>query len=185
MDVAYTKDILQAGGILLYPTDTIWGLGCDACNADAVSAIYRLKNRSEDHSFIVLVDSLEMLKNYVETLPANIESILNSEQRPLTIIYPKARNLASNVIAQDGSIAIRIPNHAFCKELIRAFGKPIVSTSANISGEPAPAKFTEIAAIIKQGVGFIVDEKYDTAIETQSSKIIKINDDGSVQIIRA
>ncbi|MFY0629390.1 MAG: threonylcarbamoyl-AMP synthase [Flavobacteriaceae bacterium] len=174
---------LNGGKTILYPTDTVWGLGCDATNNDAVAKIYDLKNREESKSLVVLVDSIEMLKDHVGIIPEKAIEILQKSDKPTTIIYNQAKNLAKNTIAIDGSIAIRIPKHQFCLELIQKFGKPIVSTSANVSGEVTPKSFSEISQAILDGVDYIVNLDRDK-ITDKSSTILKINND-DIEVIRA
>jgi len=167
--------VLNNQKILLYATDTIWGIGCDATNFEAVNKVYKLKKREETKSLIVLVNSFEMLQNYVKNFPLEIKSYLEKQTIPTTVIYNKSKNLPKNVIAKDNTIAIRIVNNGFVAELINAFGKPIVSTSANISGKETPLNFDEISNEIKEGVDFIVHHK-DYKKEVKSSKIIRFVD---------
>jgi L-threonylcarbamoyladenylate synthase len=174
---------LQQGKTILYPTDTIWGIGCDATNETAVDKVFELKNRPKQKSLIILVDAVEMLKKYV-TITDETEALINSFELPTTVIYSNPTGLAANVINNDKSIAIRIVNHAFCRQLIRAFGKPIVSTSANISGEKNPVFFDDISEQIKNKADFIVAEKYDTSVYKFPSKLIKINADNSIDYLR-
>lgn len=174
---------LEGGKTILYPTDTVWGLGCDATNNEAVAKIYDLKNREESKSLVVLVDSIAMLKNHVGVIPEKAIEILQKSDKPTTIIYNQAKNLANNTIAIDGSIAIRIPKHQFCLELIQKYGKPIVSTSANVSGEVTPKSFSEISQPILDGVDYIVNLDRDR-ITDKSSTILKINND-DIEVIRA
>lgn len=174
---------LQDNQIILYPTDTVWGLGCDATSELAVNKIYQIKNRAESKSLIILVESIEMLQEYVTNIPDAVFEILKSETRPTTIVYSNPKGLAKNVIAADNTVAIRIVNHEFCNALIKEFGKPIVSTSANISGEPTPKSFTEISKAILDSVDYVVDLQQDSSSE-KSSRILKINIDGTIVIIR-
>jgi len=188
----YQKDIEKAlgvlldGGIFLYPTDTVWGIGCDATNEKAVERIFTVKQRSEAQALLTLVNGLDMLKEYVEILPDTALQLISAgaNPRPLTIIYPKAKNVASNLIANDGSIGIRIVNEPFCQKLIELFGKPIVSTSANISGEPTPATYGEISEEIKSKVDYIVGWRQDDQQPATASSIIKLLADGSIKTIR-
>lgn len=174
---------LQMGNTILYPTDTVWGLGCDATDEIAVSKIYTLKKRSDSKALICLMRDLEMIKNYVGVVPDQVQQLINETSKPLTIIYPQAKNLAKNLVADDGSIAIRIPNHLFCQKLLVQFNKPIVSTSANVSGLKTPQSFDEISSIILDQVDYVVNlhEKVATGIP---STLVKINNDGSVSVIR-
>lgn len=184
--VAYNTKIvslLHEGNTMLYPTDTIWGIGCDATNETAVEKIFDIKNRPKEKSLIVLVDSVEMLKEYVTVTP-EIASLLATFELPTTVIYSNPKGLAANVVNADNTVAIRIVNHDFCRQLIQQFGKPIVSTSANVSGEKNPVSFQDISEIIKNRVDFIVDEKYDTSVYKNPSKLIKINADSSIEYLR-
>jgi len=181
--IAETLEVLKSGESICYPTDTVWGLGCDAQDTEAVSKIYAIKNRASSKSLIILVSDLEMLKHYVEEIPEQLNEILSESDRPISVIYPKAKNLANNVIAQDGSVAIRIVQDDFCKQLINQFGKPIVSTSANISGEPTPTCFKEISPLVLEKVNYIVNLRLEE-INTQSSKIIRLLADGQIEVIR-
>ena len=181
---------LKAGQTMLYETDTVWGIGCDATNMAAVQKVYNIKQRIDSKALIVLVSDSEQLKVYVEKLPKTaIELLVQNKERPTTIIYPKARNLAKNLLASDGSIAIRIPrSNVFLKDFLLKFGKPIVSTSANISGQPTPLSFENISDLIKNEVDFVVQEmdfvaqKKGTA--PKPSRIIKLEMDGRVRVIR-
>lgn len=176
--------VLKRGGTLLYPTDTIWGIGCDATLPESVSKIYRIKHREEDRSFIVLVSCVEQLSNYVEVVPDIAKDLLQAVDSPLTIIYPKGKRLAENVMGKDGSIAIRVVKTEFCKKLLQKFGKPIVSTSANISGEPSPIHFNSISPLIKSSVDHIVMIPDAIISEVKPSRIIKIEDSGMFEVIR-
>ncbi|MCD8453859.1 threonylcarbamoyl-AMP synthase [Tenacibaculum finnmarkense] len=174
---------LKTGKTILYPTDTVWGIGCDATNIEAVQKVYQLKNRAESKSLIILVDSVEMLKNYVEVLPKLAIQLIENAKKPTTIIYPNPKNLAKNTIASDNTIAIRIPKDDFCLQLIKAFGKPIVSTSANISGQPTPKTFSEISTAILQSVDYVVALQSDKKV-VKSSTILKITATNEIEIIR-
>ena len=176
--------VLQNGGTILYPTDTIWGIGCDATNAAAVEKIFRLKHRTDRKSLIILVESTEQLTGYVSVVPEIAWDLLKNVDTPLTIIYPEAKNLADNVIAEDGSVAIRIVKHDFCQRLIRAFGKPVVSTSANISGQNPALSYRSIIKEILAGVDYAVNESLDQIHELKPSRIIKLNLNGEFRIIR-
>ncbi|WP_422091415.1 L-threonylcarbamoyladenylate synthase [Tenacibaculum ovolyticum] len=172
---------LDKGNTILYPTDTVWGIGCDATNNEAVKKIYKLKKREESKSLIILVASIAMLKEYVEDIPLKVLEILEKTEKPTSIIYNKPKNLAANTIAKDNTIAIRIPKDDFCIQLIEQFGKPIVSTSANISGESTPKSFKEISEEIKQNVDFIIETSTDK-ISAKSSTILKIEKDSIITI---
>ncbi len=161
---------------ILYPTDTVWGIGCDATSEKAVQKVYKLKQRNESKALIILVSSIEMLKNYVE-VSSKVSEILKNVSKPTTIIYKKPKNLAKNLLnPEDNSVAIRVVNDDFCNLLIEKFGKPIVSTSANISGSPTPRSFSEIENEILIGVDYIVNLQTDE-IRTKSSTILKIEGD--------
>lgn len=176
--------ILREGGLILYPTDTIWGIGCDATDAQAVAKIIELKQRPDLKSLIVLVDTVGRIASYVTDVPDIAYDLVELTDKPLTIIYPEAKNLAKNVIATDGSIGIRVVQHDFCQHLIARFGKPIVSTSANISGEPFPKFFADIDARIKNGVDLIVPEQFDNPKSNSPSSIISLGKGGEVKVIR-
>lgn len=175
---------LRAGGIILYPTDTVWGIGCDATNPDAVAKIYDLKRRAESKSMIVLVDSANRANIYAREIPDVAFDMLELSDKPLTLILDGAKNLAKNLIAEDGSIGIRVTAERFSHDLCYRFGKPVVSTSANISGEPAAATFAEISKEIVDGVDYVVRYGRDSKAKAQPSSIIKINSDGEFKIIR-
>lgn len=184
-DIENCLTVLQNGGLILYPTDTIWGIGCDATNADAVKKIFALKKRSESKTMIVLIaDERDVLK-YVASPDLRIFDFLKTVKKPTTIIYEGAIGLAENLINTDGTIAIRIVNEIFCKHLIKRFRKPIVSTSANISGENAPQFFNDIHKEIKLGVDYVVDYRRDDTIPKQPSAIVKWNKDSTTTIIRS
>jgi L-threonylcarbamoyladenylate synthase len=174
---------LQNGETILYPSDTIWGLGCDATNEAACQKILDIKNRPKEKSFIVLVDSIQMLEKYVPEFHPICYDLIDLSTAPLTIIYPCARGLAPSVLASDGSVGIRIPNDKHCLELIRKLKKPIVSTSANISGEKNPKNYTEINKEIIESVDSILFVKTDQIMDNPS-QIIKIGLEGGVQVIR-
>lgn len=169
--------------VFLYPTDTVWGLGCDATDEEAVNKIFKIKNRAESKSLIILVNSVEMLKEYIDVIPEEALQILNEATRPTTIIYNNPKGLAKNVVASDDTVAIRIVKHDFCQTLIEDFGKPIVSTSANVSGEPTPKTFSEISQAILESVDYVVDLRHDSKSD-KSSRILKINTDGTIEVIR-
>lgn len=183
-DIEKSLKVLAEGGILLYPTDTIWGIGCDATNLEAVEKVYRIKRRAEAKSLIILLDHIDKLPHYVEKVPDITSDLLASITNPVTIIYSNAQRIAANVIASDGTVAIRIIKDDFCAELIRRFGKPIVSTSANITGFEAPAVFSQIAGEIKNSVDYIVLYKQDYYTQSKPSTIIRLRDDGMYTIIR-
>ena len=184
-DIKACLSILENGGILLYPTDTVWGIGCDATNEAAVSKIFTLKNRIESKAMIVLLEDETELLNYVQDHSFQIFDYIKGIHKPTTVIYPKAKNLASNLMGEDGSVAIRICKDPFCKTLIKQFGKPIVSTSANISGYPTPMCFNDISFEIIEGVDYVVKYKQDDNEIKQPSAIVKWDAEGNLVIIRA
>lgn len=172
------------GGLLLYPTDTVWGIGCDATNEEAVTKIFKLKQREDSKALICLVADDRMLKKYIKKIPDAAFDIIDISEEPITIIYDEPQNLASNLIAPDNTIAIRIPNDDFCFQLLRRFNGAIVSTSANISGQPTPKSFKEIDQDILKGVDYVVN-LHREKINTKPSSIIKLSNDGQVKIIRS
>ena len=186
-------ETLKAGGILLYPTDTIWGLGCDATNPQAVAKIYEIKRRPEAKSLVRLASDMDMIARYIKQIPDIAIDLVDVNDKPMTIIYPGAitgsekadrHYLAYNSVAEDGSVGIRIPMMEFCIELVSKLGRPIVSTSANISGEPSPKKFADIPQEIKDAVDCIVWPKLESGSTGLASQIIKVEVDGEVHIIR-
>lgn len=183
-DLTACAQILNEGGIILYPTDTIWGLGCDATNKTAVAKIFALKQREEKKSMIILLDNENNIGNYCKAPSQPIKNLLSETVSPLTVIYPQAKKLASNLINEDGTIAIRIVKDAFCKALLKSFGKPIVSTSANISGEASPGFFDEISVAIKNGADHIVQHRQKDKTIAKPSKIILWKSDDEIVVIR-
>ena len=183
-------EVLRNGGVILYPTDTVWGLGCDATNLEAVARIYEIKKRSDSKSLVLLASDLDMVARYIREIPDMAIQLVEVNDKPMTIIYPGAltgqecRGLAHNTVAQDGSVGIRIPVVDFCRDLVHRFGRPIVSTSANISGEPTPRKFADIPQQIKDAVDFIVDPSLERNSTGSASSIIKVGLDGTIDIIR-
>ncbi len=175
--------ILKEGGLILYPTDTVWGIGCDASNKESVKKIYTLKQREDSKALICLVADDRMLKRYVKQIPPAAQNIIDITNKPTTIIYDQAQNLAPNLIAKDGTIAIRIPNDDFCYWLSRKFNGAIVSTSANISEQPTPKSFKEIAPEVLKGVDYVVN-LHREKICAKPSSIIKLSNNGVVKIIR-
>ncbi|MCK7591715.1 L-threonylcarbamoyladenylate synthase [Subsaxibacter sp. CAU 1640] len=176
--------ILKEGGLILYPTDTVWGIGCDASNEEAVSKVFKLKQREDSKALICLVADDRMLKKYIKKIPDAAFDIIDISEEPITIIYDEPQNLAQNLIASDNTIAIRIPNDDFCFQLLRRFNGAIVSTSANISGQPTPKSFKEIDQDILKGVDYVVN-LHREKINTKPSSIIKLSNDGQVKIIRS
>ena len=183
-DMKQALDTLKAGGIILYPTDTIWGIGCDATNPEAVEKIFALKGRDKRKSMIVLLGNDYQLEGYVQEVPEVAYQLIEVADKPLTIIYNKAKNLAPYVVAEDGSIGIRVVQHPFCEELIQRFRKPIVSTSANISGDATAQNFAEIADEIKEGVDYVVQYGQTDMSKHQASTIMKIDASGKFEFIR-
>ena len=183
-EVKAAVDTLKAGGIILYPTDTVWGIGCDATNEAAVARVFELKQRSDSKSLITLVADADMLGRYVKVIPEVAINLLEVNDKPMTIIYPGAMGLAPNVVAEDGSVGIRIPMHDFCVEVIRRFHKPIVSTSANISGQPAPAYYEDIPLEIIDAVDWVADPYLEEGSTGEPSQIIQVGLRGEIKILR-
>ena len=183
-DIVKALEVLHNGGIILYPTDTIWGLGCDATNVEAVEKIYKIKQLNDQKSLLVLLYNPGKIPSYVKEIPEVIWDLIELTDKPLTIIYSDAKNLAKNLIADDGSIGIRIADDPFCQKLIQRFKKPIVSTSANISGDKAPSNFSEINDNIIDLVDYVVQWRQDDYSKAQASGIIKLKNNGEIQIIR-
>lgn len=183
-DIKKALEVLKNGGIILYPTDTIWGIGCDATNEDAVQRIYQVKKRADSKSMLVLMENPALLDRYVDEVPEVAWDLIDVATTPLTVIYPGAKNLAKNLVAEDGSIGIRFTKEAFTSQLLQRFRRPIVSTSANISGEKPPAVFAQISEEIKKQVDYIVEYRQDDNTATQPSSIIKLGAGGQIEIIR-
>lgn len=183
-EVQKIVEVLKKGGVIVYPTDTIWGLGCDATNKKAIEKIYKIKKRIQEKSFIILVGRREDVFNYVGEVPEILWDLTSQFNNPLTVIYPGAKNLPSNIIAPDGSVAIRITKDDFCKKIIEALGKPIISTSANISGDDAPCVFSMINRDILKNVDYVVEYKRDKVTEIKPSTIIRITEDAQIDIVR-
>ena len=175
--------VLKEGGLILYPTDTVWGIGCDATNENAVKKVYDLKKRIDSKALICLVADDRMLKKYVKQIPETALNIIDVTDKPTTIIYDGAQNLATNLVANDGTIAIRIPDDDFCYFLSRKLNGAIVSTSANISGQPTPKSFKEISKEVLKGVDYVVNLHHEKICNKPSS-IIKLSNNGIVKIIR-
>ena len=187
--------VLREGGTILYPTDTVWGLGCDATNPEAVAKIFKIKNRADSKSLVLLACNLDMVAKYVKEVPSIAVDLVEVNDAPMTIIYPEAQagepgtpgdrwHLAHNAVAEDGSVGIRIPLMDWCKDLVFKLGRPIVSTSANISGEPTPQRFSEIPQEIKDAVDFVVPPSIDTQSTGKASQILKVGLRGEIEIIR-
>ena len=194
-------EVLRGGGIILYPTDTVWGIGCDATDPAAVAKIYEIKKRADSKSLVLLASDMDMICRYVKEIPEMAVQLVEVNDKPMTIIYPGAVSgpapvaagelpkadrhcLAYNTVAEDGTVGIRIPMMDFCQQLVSKFGRPIVSTSANISGEPTPKKYAEISEEIRNAVDYVVDPSLEKGSTGQSSSIIKVGLDYSIEIIR-
>ena len=176
--------ILKNGGVILYPTDTVWGLGCDATNAQAVDKILAIKGREQGKSLIMLVNSVDMVYRYVDSVPEIAQQLIEVADQPLTIVYPKAVGLAHNVPAEDGSIGIRVVNHPFCNMLLSKFKRPIVSTSANLTGEKTPATFKDISAQIINKADWCADAAFEEGATGKASSVILLGKGGLVKVLR-
>ncbi len=183
-DIEKSLTVLKNGGTILYPTDTVWGIGCNAADREAVEHIFRIKKRHETHGMLVLVSDTDMLFSYVREVPDIALQLIDAADKPMSIVYPDAENLAENLIAEDGSAGIRVVQDPFCRQLIKTFGKPIVSTSANISGAKTPGIFDEISDEIKTAVDYVVRWRQNDRQSAKASSIIKLNADGTFRIIR-
>lgn len=206
-EIQKALEVLRNGGIILYPTDTVWGIGCDATDPEAVAKVYAIKKRSDSKSLVLLASDMDMICRYVKEVPEMAIQLVEVNDKPMTIIYPgavagpvpspvmpdgvgtspktkRSNLLAYNTVAEDGTVGIRIPMMDFCRQLVHRLGRPIVSTSANISGEPTPKKFVEISAEVREAVDHIVDPLYEKGSTGQSSSIIKVGLDYSIEIIR-
>lgn len=175
--------ILSSGGLILYPTDTVWGIGCDATNMEAVAKVYQLKNRADSKALICLVANDFMLEKHIKKVPDVAFEIMDIANKPTTIVYDNPKGIAKNLIAEDNTLAVRVASDKFCQYLIGKFKKPIVSTSANISGKPTPKSFKEISSDILKGVDYVVNLQHDSQ-KSRPSSIIKLGNDGSVKVIR-
>lgn len=183
-DIKKACEIMQQGGVILYPTDTVWGIGCDATNSDAVERIFRIKKRADNKAMLVLLDNPAKLQTYVQDVPDIAWDMIDLTDSPLTIIYEGAKNIAPNLVSEDGCIGIRITDELFSKELCKQFRKPIVSTSANVSGSDTPLFFNEISNEIKQSVDYIVQFRQKDKTKTKPSSIVKLLRNGTINIIR-
>lgn len=183
-DVARAVDVIRKGGLVLYPTDTIWGIGCDATNPEAVEKIYRLKQRSDTKSMLALTHDVDSLYRLLRNVPETALQLLDVAVQPLTIIYDSPVGIASNLLAADGSVGIRVTTERFSRTLCRRAGVPIVSTSANVSGLPAPGIFNEISSEIIDGVDYVVEHGRESTQRHKPSAIIKVRDDETLTIIR-
>ena len=183
-DLNQALETLKNGGLILYPTDTIWGIGCDATNPAAVEKVFALKGRDKSKSMLILLHSDNQLASYVRDIPEVAYELIDVSDRPITIVYSGAKNLAENAIAEDGSIGIRIVNHPFCQQLLQRFKKPVISTSANLSGQPSASTFDEIDELIKEKVDYIVKfGQNEDAIGTPSI-VMKLDPSGKIEFLR-
>ncbi|MBT0608485.1 L-threonylcarbamoyladenylate synthase [Aequorivita echinoideorum] len=176
--------VLKRGGIILYPTDTVWGIGCDATNFEAVEKIFKLKQRAESKSMICLVQDFKMLNQYIEEVPEVAYDILKFARKPTTIIYDRPLHVSENLIAEDNTLAVRVTKDEFCKKLIQKLRKPLVSTSANVSGSKTPQSYAEIDPVILEGVDYVVNLHREKK-SAKPSAIIKLGNDGGVKVIRS
>jgi L-threonylcarbamoyladenylate synthase len=183
-DLNESLKVLRAGGVILYPTDTIWGLGCDPTNPSAVAKIFKIKSREEVKSLLILVDGEAMLERYVSEVPEIAWELVGVSDDPLTVIYSGGKNLAPGVCSEDGSVGIRICRDEFCRELIRKFRKPLVSTSANLSGKPSPENFSDIENSVFEAADYVVKYRQDDRRKYSASPVIKLSPDGSIKIMR-
>lgn len=183
-EIKQACDVLHRGGVILYPTDTVWGIGCDATNEEAVRRVYEIKRRADSKAMLVLVDSDVKVQGYIREVPTVAWDLIELAEKPLTIIYDGARNLAANLVADDGSVGMRVTREEFSRQLCFRFRKPIVSTSANISGEPSPRSFAEISEEIKQSVDYIVAVRQNEPPCATPSSIVKLGAGGLVKVIR-
>lgn len=183
-DIKKACRVMNEGGVILYPTDTIWGIGCDATNEEAVRRVYEIKQRADSKAMLALVDSPVKVDFYVQDVPEIAWDLIEMADKPLTVIYSGARNLAPNLLAEDGSVGIRVTNEEFSKRLCQQFRKAIVSTSANISGRPSPGNFSEISEEIKSAVDYIVECRREETDRPKPSGIIKLEKGGVIKIIR-
>lgn len=179
-----TLEVLRSGGVILYPTDTVWGLGCDATNENAVKRIFEIKRREDKKAMLVLIDNAAKIQGYMEEVPDMAWDLIDFTEKPLTIIYPDAKNLASNLIGEDKTIGIRVTKEAFSKRLCEQFRKPIVSTSANVSGAPTPSNFMQISDEIKSAVDYVVNFRQEETSVPKPSSIIKLGKGNLFQMIR-
>lgn len=183
-EIIRAVEVLRKGGIIVYPTDTVWGIGCDATNADAVAKIYALKKSENKKGMIVLVDSIDNVVKYFSKVPQVAWELLEISDKPLTLILPGAMGVAPNLIPDEKTLAVRVPDHQFCRQLIKRLGRPLVSTSANISGDHTPVSFNEIDSHITDGVDYVVDAKYEVCATGKASSIIQLGEGGEIKIIR-
>lgn len=183
-EVERAVEVLRRGGIILYPTDTVWGIGCDATNVEAVDRIYRLKRSENKKSMLVLCASADMVVRYVNRAPGIAFEVMEMATTPLTAILPGAAGVAPNLIPDEGTLGVRIPNHEFCRRMLRALGRPVVSTSANISGQPTAVGLQDVAQEIVDGVDFVVNPRFEGKPTRKASSIIAFGEGGELKIIR-
>ncbi|MBE5033344.1 L-threonylcarbamoyladenylate synthase [Gallalistipes aquisgranensis] len=183
-EIARALEVLRKGGVILYPTDTVWGIGCDATNERAVQRIYELKRSENKKGMLVLMASADQTARYVDKAPEVAWQLMEVADKPLTLILPGAVGVAPNLIPEEGTLGVRVPRHAFCEGLLRRLGRPLVSTSANLSGEPAPASFGDISQEIRDGVDYAVDPRCEGDATGRASSIILLGEGGEVKIIR-
>lgn len=183
-DILSAINVMKKGGIILYPTDTVWGIGCDATCSDAVRKVYEIKHRADSKALISLVSDESQLAEYVGEIPDTVAKLLAESPRPTTVVYPSCRNLAPELLADDGSAGIRITSEKYSQELCRKLGAPVVSTSANISGNPAPAIFEEISSEIISAVDYVASYRRDDTSVSAPSRVVKVSSEGSIIILR-
>jgi L-threonylcarbamoyladenylate synthase len=183
-DLKNALDVLKKGGVILYPTDTIWGIGCDATNTKAVERIYQIKKRDDSKSMLMLVDEAWRLSDYIKDVPEIALQLIEVSDTPLTIIYSGAKGISPGLISEDGSIGIRVSSDEFCRKIIGSLNRPLVSTSANISGSPSPQNFGDISEEILKSVDYVVKWRQEERGKSRPSSIIKIGRKGEIQIIR-
>lgn len=195
-EIQKALEVLRSGGVILYPTDTVWGIGCDATDPEAVAKVFAIKQRQDSKSLVLLASDMDMICRYVREIPEMAVQLVEVNDKPMTIIYPDAisgekgnmkadrRAIAFNAVAEDGTVGIRIPMMDFCRQLVAKYGRPVVSTSANVSGEPTPKNYSEISQVIRDAADHIVDPSLERGATGQSSSIIKVGLDYSIEIIR-
>ena len=183
-EIELALEVLRRGGVILYPTDTVWGLGCDATNVEAVAKIYALKRSENKHSMLVLCKDANMVVRYVDKAPGIAFEVMEMATEPLTLILPGASGVAANLIPEERTLGVRVPDHEFCQRLLHKFGRPIVSTSANISGEATPKHLNDVAKEIIDGVDLVVNPRFQGHPTGKASSIIAFGEGGEVQIIR-
>lgn len=183
-EIELALEVLRRGGLLLYPTDTVWGIGCDATNEEAVAKVYALKRNTDKRSMLVLCANADMVVRYVDKAPGIAFEVMEMATKPLTLILPGATGVAANLIPEEKTLGVRVPNHEFCRQLLRKFGRPIVSTSANISGEATPKSLAEVKREIVEGVDFVVNPRFQGRPTAKPSSIMAFGEGGEVTIIR-